>query len=57
MAKREKHLDSYGASTAGVAMPGSETTAGDMVEVVAMGADMEVRLGEPLLLLQDHGIA
>ena len=57
MAKREKHLDSYGASTAGVAMPGSETTAGDMVEVVAMGAGMEVRLGEPLLLLQDHGIA
>ena len=45
MAEGEEPLGSGDVSTAGVAVPGTETT--------ARGDDVEVRLGEPLRPLQD----
>ena len=53
MAKREEQLGSADAGIVGVAVPRSEATAGGMANAVARGADAEVRLGEPLLPLQD----
>ena len=53
MAEREEQLGSADAGIVGVAVPRSEATAGGMANAVARGADAEVRLGEPLLPLQD----
>ena len=53
MAKREEQLGSADAGTAGVAVPGSEATARGLADAVVRGTDAEVRLGEPLLPLQD----
>jgi len=53
MAEGEELLGSSDASTARVAVPESEATVGGVAEAVAWGDDMEVRLGEPLLPLQD----
>nr|POF27003.1 hypothetical protein CFP56_40369 [Quercus suber] len=51
--KGEEPLGFGNASTTGVAVPGSEATAGGAARVVARGANVEVRLGESLLPLQD----
>nr|POF27001.1 hypothetical protein CFP56_40367 [Quercus suber] len=53
MAEGEEPLGSSDASIAGVAMPRSEATTGGTVEVIVGGANVEVRLEEPLLPLQD----
>ena len=53
MAEGEESLGSGDVGTVGVAMPGSEATAGGASEAVAGDDDVEVRLGEPLLPLQD----
>ena len=53
MAKGEEPLGSGDTSTIGVAVLGSEAMVGGVVEAVTGDADAEVRLGEPLLLLQD----
>ena len=53
MADGEEPLGSGDVGTAGVAMPGSEAMAGGTSEAVAGDDDAEVRLGEPLLPLQD----
>ena len=53
MAEGEEPLGSGDVGTVGVAMPGSEATAGGASEAVAGDDDVEVRLGEPLLPLQD----
>nr|POF00013.1 hypothetical protein CFP56_55808 [Quercus suber] len=50
MAEREEQLGSSDAGTVGVAVLGSEAMAGGVAEAVASA---EVRLGEPLLPLQD----
>ena len=53
MDEREESLGSGDAGTARLAVPGSEVTVGDVAEAVAGDVDAEVRLGEPLLPLQD----
>jgi len=46
-------LGSSDVSIVGVAMPEREATARGVVKAVAGGDDVEIRLGEPLLPLQD----
>nr|POE69350.1 hypothetical protein CFP56_08605 [Quercus suber] len=53
MAEREELLGFGDVSTTGVAVPESEATTGGVVDAIARGDDVEVRLGELLLPLQD----
>ena len=53
MAEGEESLGSGDASTVGVAVPENEATARGMSEALAGDDNVEVRLGEPLLPLQD----
>ena len=49
MVEREEQLGSSDVGIAEVAVPRGEVVVGGVVEAVAMGADVEVRLGKPLL--------
>ena len=53
MAKGEELLGSGDVGIVRVALPGSEATTRGVFEEVVEDDDVEVRLGEPLLLLQD----
>ena len=53
MAKREELLGYGEPGTTGVVVPWSKATAGGVAKAVVGGADAEVRLGKPLLPLQD----
>ena len=53
MAKGEESLGSGDVSTTGVVMPEREATARGVAEAAAKGENVEVRLREPLLPLQD----
>ena len=50
MAEEEEPLGSSGVSTAGVAVPERDTTAGGVARAATGGDDVEVGLGEPLVL-------
>ena len=53
MVEREEQLGSSDVGIVGVAVPGGEVVVGGVVKAVAMGADVEVRLGKPLLPQKD----
>ena len=53
MVEREEQLGSSDVGIVGVAVPGGEVVVGGVVKAVTMGADMEVRLGKPLLPQKD----
>ena len=53
MAEGEEPLGSSDVSIAGVVMPEREATARGVAEAAVGGDNVEVRLGEPLLPLQD----
>ena len=50
MAEEEEPLGSGGVSTAGVAVPERDATVGSVAKAAAGGDDVEVGLGEPLVL-------